>query len=135
MPSRTVSAAIASVLRVKVNDSSVISRVKCLAILNLLMTLPTRIAIVSRPRTGRLARPVAAAMGGQLFFGGRQQLLTFAGPLLAQHGVVAAHQPLAGKLRGADFEQVLLIEQRQLQGALLDEGFDLGGAQRADPVQ
>ncbi len=73
--------------------------------------------------------------GGEFFFGGGQQLAAFAGALFGQHGVVAAHQPLAGKLRGADFEQVLLIEQRQLQRALLDQGLDLGGAQRADPVQ
>ena len=73
--------------------------------------------------------------GGEFFFGGRQQLLAFTGPLFGQGGVVAAHQPLAGKLRGADLEQVLLIEQRQLQRALLDEGLDLRGAHRADPIQ
>jgi len=55
--------------------------------------------------------------------------------LFGQDGVVAAHQPLAGKLRGGDLEQVLLVEQRQLQSTGCDEGLDLGGAQRADPVQ
>src|SRR6185437_7577937 len=73
--------------------------------------------------------------GGEFFFGGGQQILAFAGPLVGQGGVVAAHQPLAGKLRGADLEQVLGIEQRQLQRALLDQRFDLRGAQCADPVQ
>ena len=67
--------------------------------------------------------------GGEFFFGGRQQILAFAGALLGQRGVVAAHQPLAGKLRGADLDQVLLIEQRQLQRAVLDQRFDLRGAQ------
>ena len=54
---------------------------------------------------------------------------------MGQHGVVAAHQPLTGELRGADLDQVLGIEQRQLQRAVGDQGLDLGGAQRADPVQ
>ena len=49
-------------LRANVNASSVICRVKCLAILNLLITLPTRSAILSRPRSGRLSRRVAAAI-------------------------------------------------------------------------
>ena len=47
-------------LRENVNASSVICRVKCLAILNLLITLPTRSAIMSCPRSGRLSRRVAA---------------------------------------------------------------------------
>src|SRR6267142_1823460 len=93
-------------LRANVNASSVISRVKCLAILNLLITLPTRSAILSRPRSGRLSRRVAAA-----------------------------HQPLAGIVRGADLDEVLLIKQRQLQRIGLNEGLDLRGAQRGNPVQ
>ena len=47
---------------------------------------------------------------GEFFFGGGQQLAAFAGPLLGQGGVVAAHQPLAGKLRGGDLEEALLVE-------------------------
>src|SRR5512139_2846630 len=96
------------------------------------MTDPQRDRVLAAQRP-----PLAAGAGGdggEFFFGGRQQLLAFTGPLFGQHGVVAAHQPLAGKLRGADLEQALLIEQRQLQRALLDEGLDLRGAQRADPV-
>src|SRR6185503_17460265 len=57
----------ASVLRVKVKDASVMVRVKCLAILEWLITLPTRSAILSLPRSARLARPVAAAMGVSSF--------------------------------------------------------------------
>ena len=73
--------------------------------------------------------------GGQFFFDGGQQLTAFAGPLGGQHGVVAAHQPLAGKVRGVDLDEVLGVKQRQLQRTVVDEGFDLGGAQRADPLQ
>ena len=54
-------------LRVNVNESSVMVMLKCLAILNLLITLPTRSAMVSRPRSGRLSRWVAAAMGASSF--------------------------------------------------------------------
>ena len=90
----------ASWLRAKLNASSVISRVKCLAILNLLITLPTRSAILSVPAQ----RPVVAAGGCgdlvQLVFGGGQQLVAFAGPLGGQGRVAAAHQPLAGIVRG-----------------------------------
>src|SRR4029077_4508385 len=101
-------------LRAKVNASSVISRVKCLAILNLLITLPTRSAILSRPRSGRLSRRggggmfVSPGWGGggwgcgdlvQLGGGGGQQLVAFAGPLGCEGRVAAAHQPLAGIVR------------------------------------
>ena len=90
---------------------------------------------MSLPRNGRWWRRGGGGDGGEFFFGGGQQLLAFAGALLGQRGVVAAHQPLAGKLRGGDLEEVLLVKQRQLQRALLDEGLDLRGAQRADPIQ
>ena len=84
-------------------------------------------------------RPAVAAGGRgdlvQLVFGGGQQLVAFAGPLGGQRRVVAAHQPLAGIVRGADLDEVLLVEQRQLQRVGLDEGLDLRGAQRADPIQ
>ena len=99
-----------------------------------LITLPTRSAILSLPRSGR--RP--AGGGGevaQFFFGGRQQVVAFAGALVGQGGIVAAHQPLPRVIGVGDFEQVLLIEQRQLQRPGLHQGFDLRGAQRADPIQ
>ena len=47
---------------------------------------------------------------------------------------MAAHQPLAGVVRVADLDQVLLIKQRQLQRAVVDQGVDLRGAQRAEPI-
>jgi hypothetical protein len=56
-----------------------------------------------------------------------QQLGAFAGALVGQRGVVAAHQPLAGVVRMGDLEQVLLVKQRQLQRPSFDEGLDLGG--------
>ena len=57
------------------------------------------------------------------------------GPLGFQERVLAGHQPLAGKGRGSNLGQVLLIEQGQLQRAAADQRFDLRGAQRGDPVQ
>ena len=78
---------------------------------------------------------MAAAIVVELGFGGGQQLVAFAGALGGQGGVAAAHQPLAGKVRGGDLDEVLLIEQRQLQRVGLDQGLDLRGAQRADPIQ
>ena len=74
-------------------------------------------------------------MGGQLFFGGGQQVLAFAGPLFGQRGVAAAHQPLTGIVRGVDLGEVVFVEQAQLQRVGFDEGLDLWGAQRGDPVQ
>ena len=65
-------------------------RVKCLAILYVLITLPTRSAILSLPRSGCAARRVAAAMVVEFFFGGGQQLAAFAGALVGQGGVAAA---------------------------------------------
>ena len=73
--------------------------------------------------------------GGELFFGGGQQVLAFAGPLFGQGGVAAAHQPFAGIVRGGDLGEVVFVEQGQLQRLGLNEGFDLRGAQRSDPVQ
>ena len=64
---------------------------------------------------------MAGAGGGwrgdlvQLGVGGGQQLVAFAGALGGQGRVAAAHQPLAGIVRGADLEEVVLIEQRQLK--------------------
>ena len=110
-------------------------RWKCLAILNLLITLPTRSPMVSLPRSGRLLALGGRGDGGQLGFGGGQQLVAFAGALGGQGRVAAAHQPLAGVVRVADLNQVVLIEQRQLQRVGLDEGLDLRGAQRSDPIQ
>ncbi len=72
--------------------------------------------------------------GLQLGFGGRQKLGAFAGAFLGQGGVVAAHQSLAGIVGVGDLEEVLLIEQRQLQRPGLDQGRDLRGTERADPV-
>ena len=84
-------------------------------------------------------RPAGPAGGGrdlgEVLFGGRQQLAAFAGAFVGQGGVVAAHQPLPGKIRGGDLDEVLLIKQRQLQRPGGHEGFDLRGAQRADPIQ
>ena len=72
---------------------------------------------------------------GQVGLGGREEALALAGPLGFQERVLAGHQPLAGEVRGGDLGQVLGIEQGQLQVPVPDQGLDLRGAQRGDPVQ
>jgi hypothetical protein len=65
---------------------------------------------------------------------GGEQVLAFAGALLCERRVAAAHQPLPGVVRVGDLGHVLLVEQRQLQRIGLDEGLDLSGAQRGSPA-
>jgi hypothetical protein len=79
--------------------------------------------MASRPRSGHV------------LLGGGEQVLALAGAFDGQRRVAAAHQSLAGVVRVGDLEQVVLVEQGQLDRALLDQGLDLRGAQRADPVQ
>ena len=86
------------------------------------------------------AQRPALATGGrgdlvQFFLGGGQQLSACAGAVLGQYRVAAAHQPLPGKVRGVDLDEVLLVEQRQLQRAIFDQGLDLRGPQGAEPIQ
>jgi hypothetical protein len=94
------------------------------------MTLPTRRAILSRPRNGRRSRRVAAAIVSSSFVGGREQLSAGAGAVLGQYRVVAAQQPLPGIVGMTDLDQVLLVEQRQLQRAVLS--FSAGRARYVD---
>ena len=44
-------------------------------------------------------------------------------------------QTLAGKVRGSDFGEVLVVEEGHLDGALAGEFADGGGAQGGDPVE
>src|ERR1700736_3400806 len=83
----------------------------------------------------------AAAAGdlvGQLAqrrLGGLQQILALAGPFLGQERVLADHEPLAGKLGCGDLSQIAFVEQRQLEGAGVEQGADLRGSERGDPVE
>jgi hypothetical protein len=83
---------------------------------SLIRPTATRAAIVARPASVAASRSLALA-----------------GPLGGQDRVAAGDQPLAGVVRGADLGEVLLIEQRQLQGAVVcHELADRGAAQAGD---
>src|SRR5208282_2631841 len=73
--------------------------------------------------------------GGEQFFGGGQQVLPLAGALSGQHRVAAGDQPLTGKVTRGDLGQVLLVEEAELERAVVGhELADGGGAQRGDPL-
>ena len=108
---------------------------KCLAMWKRSITRPTR------KRDGLLAaQRVARALRGrgdlgQIGLGGGEQLRALARALLGQQRVAAHHQALAGEVLAGELEQVALIEQRGLEGAMLGgELRDLRRAQAADPV-
>ena len=101
--------------------------VKCLAILCLPITLPQ-------------ARPIASASrsvpvdDGAQQLGGGQQVLALAGALGGQHRVAAGDQPLAGKVRRGHLGRVLLIEEAELQRAVVGHQLaDRRDARRGDP--
>jgi len=71
MPSLAASAAMAPVLRAKLNVVSVMSRLKCLRILCFSITAPTVSAIAAAPRNGFRLRVTAAWMR-EIALGGGQ---------------------------------------------------------------
>ena len=88
---------------------------------------------------GAAQGPLGALGGGddrvEQFLGGLQQGLALAGAFGGQQGVAAQQQTLAGKVRGSDFGEVLVVEEGHLDGALAGEFADGGGAQGGDPVE
>ena len=63
-------------------------------------------------------------------FGRDEKRLALAGTLRCQIAIAAHDQPLARKVRRADLRQIPLVEQRELQRAvLLRQGLDLRRAQ------
>src|SRR5207302_3770422 len=72
---------------------------------------------------------------GQVAFRGRQQLSALAGPLLGQERVLADDESLAGIVGVGDLGQVLLVEERELQGPARDQGLNRRGAQGGDPLE
>src|SRR5215210_7661209 len=73
--------------------------------------------------------------GGDVLLGRGQQLFALAGALGGEIGIAADHQPLAGEVGGGDARHVALIEQRELQGAAVQQVLDRQSTQRGDPVQ
>ena len=99
------------------------------------MTFPTRRPISAAPRSGRLVRVVAAAMGARSSSVAGQQLLPLALPLGGQQGIAAHDQPFAGKLLAGDLGEVPLVEQRRRHRAGGQQFADHRRAQRGDPAQ
>ena len=134
MPSVAASAAISAVLRAKLKAASVMSRSKCLAILCLLITAPTASAISAVPRSGsRLRATAPGCVRDRARW--RRAGLPLAGALGGKIGVAADDQTLAGEVGCGDAGHVALVEQRELQGAALQQRLDRRRAQRGDPVE
>ena len=101
----------------------------------MLSTSPTASAISAVPRSGLRLRSTAGLDPGEVLLGRGQQVFTLAAALGGEIGIAADHQPLAGKIRRGDGGHVALVEQRELQGAAVQQVLDRRSAQRGDPVQ
>src|SRR5258708_2668128 len=76
---------------------------------------------------GDLVLALGAGAAGELLgkltecrFGGLQQILALAGPLLGQKRVLADDEALAGKLGSSDLGEIAFVEHPELQGAHLE---------------
>ena len=65
----------------------------------------------------------------------RNRSSRLAGALLGQERVLAHDKTLAGKLGSGDLGEIALVEQRELQGTGVEQGADLWGPERGDPVE
>jgi hypothetical protein len=68
-----------------------------------------------------------------LFFGGGQQLGSFAGTFFSQQRIEAGDESFAGEIGMGDFKHIRLIEKRHLQLAVSGQFLNLSGAQSGDP--
>ncbi len=73
--------------------------------------------------------------GCEVLLSGTQQLFALAAALGGQIGIAADHQSLAGEVGGRDAGHIAFVEQRELQGAAVQQVLDRRSAQRGDPVQ
>ena len=72
---------------------------------------------------------------GQQLLGRLEQVLALAGAVGGQHRVAAGDQPLAWEVRAGDLGQVLLVEEAELERAVVGyQLLDGRGAQRGDPA-
>jgi hypothetical protein len=79
--------------------------------------------------------PHAGLNGDQLFLGGVEQLASLAGALIGQQRIAADHQALARIIGRGDLGEIARIEQRELDGARLDQAADRRCPQGGDPVE
>ena len=108
---------------------------KCLRILCCSITAPTASAIWAAPAERLALASDSSLDAGEVAFGCRQQFLALARALGSEIGIAANNQPLIGEVGAGDGGHVALVEQRELQGAALDQLLDRWGAQRGDPVE
>ncbi len=95
-----------------------------------------RAAMSVLPRSGFLLAPRRLDDGLELLFGGVEQFPSLAGALGGQQGVPARDQPFGRvELGSADLGHVSLVEDRQLQVALIGQGADCRRPRCADPRQ
>jgi hypothetical protein len=84
-------------------------------------------------------RPAGAANPvvdfGKVTLGCGEQILTLAPARASKLGVAADDQALAGIVISGDAGKIAVIEQRELEDPRIDQGADLRGAQRGDPVE
>jgi len=73
--------------------------------------------------------------GGEVALGCGEQVLALAPPRHGEIGIAAHDEALARIVVGGDAGEIALIEQRELEGAGIEQGADLRGAQRANPVE
>lgn len=74
--------------------------------------------------------------GAQGQLGGVEQFAALAGARLGERRVAADDQALARVIGAGDLDEIALVEQRDLQRAIIGgECLDIGGAQRGDPVE
>src|SRR5215469_16762346 len=98
------------------------------------MTRATASAILSLPRSGLLARCTLAAMAAS-FFSVASSSSARLRALFGEQRIAADHQALARIVGRGDLGEVAFVEQRQLDGARLDERADRRGPQGGDPVK
>ena len=73
--------------------------------------------------------------GGEVALGCGEQVLALAPSRHGEIGIAAHDEALARIVVGGDAGEVALVEQRELEGAGIEQGADLRGAQRGDPVE
>ena len=107
---------------------------KCLATLCRLMILPDAqgdLVLASQRSAGPFDGGVD---GGQVGFGGGQQLVAFAGPFGGERRVAAGDEPLAGIVGVGDLGQVVFVEQATAAGRRSSARARMAGA-RSEVIQ
>src|SRR6266478_3217103 len=73
--------------------------------------------------------------GGEVAFGRDEQILALAASRNGEIRIAAHDQALTGIVVCRDAGEIALVEQRELEGAGIEQGLDCRCAQRGDPVE